>query len=219
MEASGGALHVGVVEPHRFTRTALCKALSEAGLLVTGDFADIVSFLDHGVLFDTQVVVVDAQDPGELMVALRLVKERCLGIYALVFSDGGKGDAQACYDHGAAGYLDKRTADIPTLVHAIHQIARGERMFPLELLGSPFEMPAVHPEPPAPLRQVSTRERDVLSCLAAGADNLKIATLLRISERTVKAHISSLYRKLKVENRTQLALTALQLGLRPSTQV
>jgi sterol desaturase/sphingolipid hydroxylase (fatty acid hydroxylase superfamily) len=48
-----------------------------------------------------------------------------------------------------------------------------------------------------------------------GADNLKIAAHLQIAERTVKSHVTQLYRKLGAENRTQLALRACHLGVRP----
>jgi DNA-binding NarL/FixJ family response regulator len=58
----------------------------------------------------------------------------------------------------------------------------------------------------------------VLAWVAAGADNGDIATSLQITERTVKAHVSSLYRKLRQDNRTQLALLARQLGIRPPSQ-
>jgi DNA-binding NarL/FixJ family response regulator len=51
--------------------------------------------------------------------------------------------------------------------------------------------------------------------VAGGADNLKIAAHLQIAERTVKSHVTQLYRKLGAENRTQLALRACHLGVRP----
>jgi len=61
---------------------------------------------------------------------------------------------------------------------------------------------------------VSRREREVLSLLARGHDNLKIAAELNISERTVKAHVASLLRKLTAENRTELALLGRDAGFR-----
>jgi DNA-binding NarL/FixJ family response regulator len=61
---------------------------------------------------------------------------------------------------------------------------------------------------------VSRREREVLSLLARGHDNLKIAAELDISERTVKAHVASLLRKLSAENRTELALLGRDAGFR-----
>jgi two-component system, NarL family, nitrate/nitrite response regulator NarL len=60
---------------------------------------------------------------------------------------------------------------------------------------------------------VTARERDVLDMLASGADNLKMAAMLGISERAVKAHITSLFGKLGVENRTELAVLACHAGL------
>jgi DNA-binding NarL/FixJ family response regulator len=52
------------------------------------------------------------------------------------------------------------------------------------------------------------REREVLGQIGLGADNLKISALLGISERTVKAHVTSLFKKLGAENRVELALAA-----------
>jgi DNA-binding NarL/FixJ family response regulator len=69
------------------------------------------------------------------------------------------------------------------------------------------------------MSSLTVREREVLAYVSAGADNLKIASHLKISERTVKAHVSSLYKKLGPENRAQLALLARQLGIRPPANV
>ncbi|HVG60038.1 MAG TPA: helix-turn-helix transcriptional regulator, partial [Hyalangium sp.] len=65
------------------------------------------------------------------------------------------------------------------------------------------------------LNSLTQREREVLAYVAGGADNLKIAAHLQIAERTVKSHVTQLYRKLGAENRTQLALRACHLGVRP----
>ena len=98
----------------------------------------------------------------------------------------------------------------------MHAAAGGVRLFPSSLAQT-----SLRPEPqpasgPAPLlARLSLRERQVLSLIGAGADNLKIAAQLDISERTVKAHVTGLYRKTQVENRTQLAILAREVGLRP----
>jgi DNA-binding CsgD family transcriptional regulator len=65
---------------------------------------------------------------------------------------------------------------------------------------------------------LSPRELEVLRHISAGTDNLKIAAVLGITERTVKAHVHSLYRKLQVENRVEMALEASRwLGSEGST--
>lgn len=70
----------------------------------------------------------------------------------------------------------------------------------------------------AQLDKLTVREVQVLRHVGAGYDNLKIAAHLSITERTVRADVSALYRKLGSENRTQLALLARQLGVRPSAE-
>jgi DNA-binding CsgD family transcriptional regulator len=72
-----------------------------------------------------------------------------------------------------------------------------------------------HPRGEVLPHHLTPRELEVLRCVAEGMDNLKIAALLSVSERTVKAHVSSLFRKLGIENRTELALWGHNLGLLP----
>ncbi len=63
------------------------------------------------------------------------------------------------------------------------------------------------------LDKLSAREREVLGFISAGYDNLKIAATLDITERTVRAHVSNLYRKLESENRASMALLGYRMGL------
>lgn len=62
--------------------------------------------------------------------------------------------------------------------------------------------------------RISARESNVLAMLAVGADDMTIASQLHVSHRTVRAHISSLFRKLHVNNRTEVALIGLVDHLR-----
>ncbi|MGI6611161.1 MAG: helix-turn-helix domain-containing protein [Limnochordia bacterium] len=63
------------------------------------------------------------------------------------------------------------------------------------------------------LADLSQRERDVLKLIALGLANDEIATKLFISPHTVKNHVSNIYRKLGIDDRTQVALVALRLGI------
>jgi DNA-binding NarL/FixJ family response regulator len=106
-------------------------------------------------------------------------------------------------DAGAAGYLLK-DAEPDELGRAIHAAARGEA--PLDpraaraLLSSRAAAGA-----PTPL---SEREREVLAMVAEGLPNKVIARRLSISEKTVKAHLTSVFRQIGVTDRTQAALWA-----------
>jgi DNA-binding NarL/FixJ family response regulator len=66
---------------------------------------------------------------------------------------------------------------------------------------------------------VTPRQREVLRWMAIGADNRTIARKLRVSERAIKAHVSTLLRAFDFSNRTQLALLAERAGLRPPRAV
>jgi DNA-binding NarL/FixJ family response regulator len=109
-------------------------------------------------------------------------------------------------DAGAVGYLLK-DAEPADLVRGIRAAARGES--PLdpraarELLTARAERPAA---------ELSPREREVLVLLASGLPNKLIAQRLGISEKTVKAHLTSVFSQIGVADRTQAALWAQREG-------
>ena len=111
---------------------------------------------------------------------------------------------------GAHGFLDATDANARAICDTVRALARGERPLPPQALRAGFE-PRPRPRVPA----LSEREREVLAWLGTGADNLKIAANLGLAERTIKAHVSALYRKLPCHNRTELGLYCRQLGIAP----
>ncbi len=217
---------LAVFEDQPLMRQAIAMALLEAGFDVVGQYADVSELIARAPADKPDVAIVGLnlhEASGTLLpdgVALiREMRQRFPEVKVLVFSGGADGETvDRCYREGAFGFVDKRAAAAGDLIAAVHAVSRGERIMPLNLLRSPFAPSRREPEPII-LQSISIREREVLSYVAAGADNLKIAAMLHISERTVKAHVSSLYKKLGSENRTQLALAALQLGVRPPVEV
>jgi DNA-binding NarL/FixJ family response regulator len=71
---------------------------------------------------------------------------------------------------------------------------------------------ALEQRPAGAVSALTERQRQVLSLIAEGLDNSEIAERLGISRRTVRAHVSSLFERLEVSNRTQAAVTALRSG-------
>jgi len=65
---------------------------------------------------------------------------------------------------------------------------------------------------------LTQRETDILSLLAEGRSNRDISRALFLSEKTVKAHLASVFRKLGVTNRTQAAMAAVSMGIGPTAQ-
>jgi DNA-binding NarL/FixJ family response regulator len=116
----------------------------------------------------------------------------------------GDEDIHRAMEAGALSYLIKG-ASPATLVEALRQVQRGFRFLP----------------PPVARRldsrvaksALSRREREVLSLIVHGRSNREIADTLKITEATVKCHVSAILDRLGVTDRTQAVIVALQRGL------
>ena len=113
-------------------------------------------------------------------------------------------------DAGAVGYLLK-DAEPEELQKAVRAAARGEA--PLDPRAGRALLSARSAS--APLEELSDREREVLAMVARGLPNKLIARELSISEKTVKTHLTSVFRTIGVTDRTQAALWAERNGLGP----
>jgi DNA-binding NarL/FixJ family response regulator len=111
-------------------------------------------------------------------------------------------------DAGAVGYLLK-DAEPSELASAIRAAARGEA--PLDPRAGRAVLQARATG--SPLDALSEREREVLALVARGLPNKLIARELAISEKTVKTHLTSVFRTIGVSDRTQAALWAQRNGL------
>ena len=83
--------------------------------------------------------------------------------------------------------------------------------FYAEELSSLQEKPAQ--EAAASVMEISSREKEILSCVAQGYANKRIATELGISEQTVKNHVTSVLRRLHASDRTEAVVIAIKQGL------
>jgi DNA-binding NarL/FixJ family response regulator len=152
------------------------------------------------------VVVMDLQMPGtDGVAATRLILADGLGAEVVVltsYSDSTR--IVAALDAGAVGYLLK-DADPEDLLDGIRAVSRGESPIhprvARQLLASRAETPAAGV-------QLTLREAEVLGLVQAGLANKQIARRLGISERTVKAHLTSVFQRIGVVDRTQAAVWA-----------
>jgi two-component system response regulator DesR len=140
---------------------------------------------------------VGSESGAEICEQLHLVRP---GLKVLLISGAGHISPRAAASCGASGFItkDRRGTD---LVRAVQMVAMGLSVFEQDEPGT------------APRPELSEREREVLSLLAAGATNREIAARLHLSPHTVKEYASTLYRKLGVRGRIQAAKRAEQLGL------
>ncbi len=217
-----GPITVGILEDHRLLLQSLTWLLEGAGFLVTAKSGEPRSFLAQIAERPPQVALIDltlesfTNAPTASGVdVVRELRENHPQIRTLVLSATHTTEmVDRCYHEGAAGYLYKLTATRETLTDAIREVAMGKRLFPVQLLASSVSDGPSTDRRPSLLDGVTDREREVLAYLSTGADNVQIAKALEITERTVKAHVSNLYRKLRMKNRVELALLARQHGLK-----
>jgi len=109
----------------------------------------------------------------------------------------------AALDAGASGYLLK-DAEPGELLAGVRAAARGDA--PLAARAAREVLAARHEDRPA--LDLSPRERDVLRLVGKGLPNKRIARELGITEKTVKAHLTSIFQRIGVTDRTQAALWA-----------
>ena len=115
----------------------------------------------------------------------------------------------AALDAGAIGYLLK-DAGPAELIDGVRAAARGES--PLHPKAA-RELLTQRDSPQAADRDLTARENEILALLAKGLPNKRIALDLGISEKTVKAHVTSIFNSLGVTDRTQAALWAREHGI------
>jgi len=115
---------------------------------------------------------------------------------------------------GALSYLTK-TASVEEISAAVRAAARGEGLLSGPDLAKLVRGRASGGSPRDALATLSTRESEVLACLARGRTNREAARELGIGEETVKTHVTRILAKLGVQDRTQAAIVALQGGLVP----
>lgn len=115
---------------------------------------------------------------------------------------------------GADGYLLK-DADQDTLIKAIKDTTTGRTPVDPSVAGKLFSQISQHsPKKDTTLaKDLSPRERELLSLLAKGYSNAEIASRLFLSEGTVRNYLSTIFTKLDVSDRTQAAVLALKHGL------
>lgn len=207
-------IRVLLVDDHAVVRGGLAQLVGAAGdMEVVGSAADGTEAVAVARAQRPDVVLMDLQMPGMDGVAATraiLAEDQAAQVVILTsYSDGER--IIGALDAGAVGYLLK-DADPEDILEGIRAVSRGES--PLhpraarELLTSRRTAPGEERPP-----QLTGRELEVLRLVRQGLANKQIARRLGISERTVKAHLTSVFQRLDVADRTQAALWAERHGL------
>jgi DNA-binding NarL/FixJ family response regulator len=207
-------IRVLIAEDHSVVRSGLSDLVDGAdGISVVGAVATGEEAVELATELGPDVVLMDLSMPGaggveatrELLA--RLPEARVVALTA--FSDRRR--VLEALDAGAIGYLLK-DVEPDDLFAAIRAAARGES--PLAPKAA-TALVSARSERHGP--DLSPREEEVLALVAEGLPNKVIARRLEIAEKTVKAHLTSVFAAIGVTDRTQAALWARDNGVGPAT--
>lgn len=213
-----GTVKILLVDDHTLLRQGLRKLLElEPWLMVVGEAGTGEEALEKARDLNPDVVLLDINMPGMNGVeATSLLKREQPNIRVIILTIHK--DDEYIFEAikaGASGYILK---DVETqeLVKAIRKTVEGDSIIDQTLASRLFrEFSRISHKNPAEnlIHPLTEREKEILSLLVQGYSNRGLAEALFISEKTVKNHISNIFRKLEVGDRTQAVVKALKTGL------
>ncbi len=204
-------ISVLIVDDHPVVRRGLRVLLEvQDGIEVAGEAGDGDAALALAAELTPDVILLDLKLPGLDGIAV-LTELKAAGREARVLvltSVTEPASASLALRSGAAGVIYK-DVDPDALVRAIRSVHDGHLLLAPEAAGS-LVRSSGGGGATGGLDALTSREREVLAELAKGRSNREIARALTVSEKTVKAHVSSVLAKLGVQDRTQAALLAVR---------
>ena len=217
LSSEAAPITIVVVEDHPIVREAVIMALeNEADLHVVGQAADGLSAVAEVLRCRPTVVIMDLFLPEQGgIAAITAIKEQLPRTQILALTSASDETVfLAALQAGATGYLikDSQRRD---LLEAVRLVAQGVRTVSPRMDSALVRRVAegyILPE------ALTERERETLRLVGAGATNHEIAVQLVVGESTVRTHIHHLQQKLGFENRNQLMLYAVRVGLAPSAE-
>ena len=222
--APGEKTRILIVDDHALFRVGIRNILEkEDDFDIVGEADDSRSAFDRAVETSPDIVLMDLSlpAPGGIETTQRIKRELpSAGIIVLAVNE----DEDALFDAikaGAAAFILKDVGP-DDLVTIIRRVGIGEYLINDKVFAKPavasrvlkeFRELAVYGQEAAPIfAPLSPREVEILDNIAQGMTNKQVAYALSISEQTVKNHMSSILRKLSVNDRTQAVVYAMRQG-------
>lgn len=218
-------INMMIVDDHPLFRAGLRRVLElESDLQIVGEAINGQQALDMAHELTPQVILMDINLP--ILNGLQVTRELTASNskIAIVVLTAYHDDEQMLHAirAGASAYFPK-DVDPAELVRAVRQASQGNYVLNDAVLAKPqvatwligqFEQMQVSNSENSEFafQPLSSREMEILSCITRGQSNKEIAQQLKISRQTVKNHMTSILRKLAVNDRTQAAVYALRRG-------
>ena len=217
-------VRIVIVDDHALFRVGIRQILErEPDFEIVGEADDARSAIDAAFATNPDVILMDLSlpSPGGIETTQRVKRELPAAAIVVLSTEE---DEDALFDAikaGAAAFILKDIAP-EDLVMIIRRVVAGEYLINDKVFARPavasrvlkeFRELAVYGQEAAPIfAPLSPREVEILDNIAQGMTNKQVAYALSISEQTVKNHMSSILRKLSVNDRTQAVVYAMRQG-------
>jgi DNA-binding NarL/FixJ family response regulator len=217
-------IRILIVDDHALFRVGIANILSrEREIEVVGEAADGRSAVEMVGMVSPSIVLMDLSlpAPGGLDTTQRIRREFPAIAVVVMAQDEDEESLFASIKAGAAAFVIKDISP-EDLIHVIRRVSQGEFLINDKVFSKPavasrvlkeFRELAVYGQEAQPIfAPLSPREVEILDNIAQGMTNKQVAYALSISEQTVKNHMSSILRKLSVNDRTQAVVYAMRQG-------
>jgi len=209
------AARVLVVDDQTLFRTGLASLLGDDERVeVVGQAVDGADGVKQAAKLKPDVVLMDIKMPNvDGIEATRQIMEAVPGIKVLILTTF-ETDSQViqALKAGASGYVLKDSS-AAAIVSSIVAVMSGEKVMASAVANRVLDMLTGTATPKEFYDGLTNREIEILKLLASGMANKQIAYRLKISEKTVRNHVSNMYEKLGIYDRSQAVLYAVKKGL------
>jgi len=212
--------HFHVADDHPLFRNAILEVIKRhyPDALV-GQSMDLDSTIrDLEKNDETDLLLLDLHMPGSQdLFGLIMVREKFPSIpVAIISADEDADTINRAMGHGACGYIPKSCS--PQVIHdAILTMLSGDRWVPEHLRNSLTPVDSEEKDMAAKIATLTPQQYRVLCYLREGWLNKQIGYELGITEATIKAHITAIFRKLGISNRTQAVVMLSKMSLKDNT--
>ncbi len=214
-QAAPPVARVLIADDQTLFRSGLARLLEEdPRVQIVGQAVDGLDAVKQAGTLKPDVVLMDLKMPNlDGVEATRKIVNEHPEIRVLVLTTF---DADSYVLHalraGASGYVLK-DSQAPAIVSSILAVTAGERVMASAVANRVVDMLTGTTTPKEFYDGLTAREVEILKLLATGQANKQIAYHLRISEKTVRNHVSNMYAKLQIYDRSQAVLYAVRKGL------
>jgi two-component system nitrate/nitrite response regulator NarL len=204
-----GAIRIAVIDDHPMFREGAVQTLTcTEGIEVVGEGATAADALKVAEELRPDVMLLDISLPGGGVEAAASIARACPSVRAVMLTASeSELDVASALQAGARGYILKGSS-AAEVVETVRAIFKGESYVAPSLAARLLIQMGKRNEVVAnkPVSDLTAREDEILALVSSGMTNKEIANRLRLTERTVKHHMTSIMRKSNVRNRVEAML-------------